>query len=139
MERQSFGLSAQIAGKTFLDEDAVFFHIVGENNLDYFWLIPNGTGLWNIGIWFQKLPKDAVAQFWRYKADFVDTAFSQIDFMRPLKGAFCGHVNLSAQFPEGCYTVGDAAGQSLATTGEGLRYAITSAAAMAAQICEEDI
>ena len=138
MERQSFGLSAQIRGNTLLDADAVYFHMVGENSPDYFWLIPNGNELWNIGIWFRQPPKDAAAQFRRYKAEFVDTAFSQIEFVRPLKGAFCGHADLSAQFPEGCHTVGDAAGQNQAATGEGLRYAITSAAAVADQICKEE-
>lgn len=137
MERQTLGLSAQITGKTFLDEDAVYFHFVGENKLDYFWIIPNGIGLWNIGIWFQQLPKNAVEQFWQYKAEFVDTAFSQIEFVRSLKGAFCGHVDLSDQFPKGCHTVGDAAGQNQITTGEGLRYAITSAVTTADQICQE--
>lgn len=136
--RQSFGLSAQITGKTALEADAVYFYPVGKNRPDYFWLIPNGAGLWNIGIWFRQLPGDAVAQFWRYKARFVDTVFSQIAFVRPLKGAFCGHVDLLSQFPEGCRTVGDAAGQNRAATGEGLRYAITSAVAAADQICKEE-
>lgn len=134
LKEQTFGLSAQITGKTSLDPNATYFYIVGKNDLDYFWIIPNGVDLWNIGIWFQQVPINAVTQFWRYKSEFVDKFFSEISFIRSLRGAFCGNVDFSRYFPQECYTIGDAAGQNQATTGEGLRYAITSAAALANRI-----
>ena len=124
---QTFGLSAQITGITNLSIENVYFYITGGNGLDYFWIIPNGNNIWNIGIWFQKMPKDAVSQFWLYKENFVDPLFSKTEFIRKLKGAYCGNYSLFNQFPHGCYTVGDAGGFNSPTTGAGLRAAITSA------------
>lgn len=138
LKNQTFGLSAQITGKTALAPDAVFFYILGETGPDYFWIIPNGAGLWNIGIWFQHPPTDAAAQFWWYKARFVDSFFDEISFIRPLRGAFCGNVDLSGYFPQDCYAIGDAAGLNQADTGEGLRYAIVSAANLAGQIAKRE-
>jgi len=138
LKKQTFGLSAQITGKTALAPDAVFFYMLGENGPDYFWIIPNGTGLWNIGIWFQHPPTDATAQFWRYKARFVDGSFDEISFVRPLRGAFCGNMDLSGAFPQNCHAIGDAAGLNQATTGEGLRYAIASAVTLASQIAKQE-
>ena len=82
----------------------IYFYITGDNGLDYFWIIPNGNNIWNIGIWFQKMPKDAVSQFWLYKENFVDPLFSKTEFIRKLKGAYCGNYSLFNQFPHGCYT-----------------------------------
>ena len=124
---QTFGLSAQITGITNLSIENIYFYITGDNGLDYFWIIPNGNNIWNIGIWFQKMPKDAVSQFWLYKENFVDPLFSKTEFIRKLKGAYCGNYSLFNQFPHGCYTVGDAGGFNSPTTGAGLRAAITSA------------
>lgn len=127
LSNQTFGLSTQITGITSLSTDNVYFYIIGDNGLDYFWIIPNGNNIWNVGIWFQKVPKDAVSQFWLYKEKFVDPLFSKIELKRKLKGAYCGNYSLSEQFPLGCYTVGDAGGFNCSTTGAGLRAAITSA------------
>ena len=127
LNKQSFGLSAQITGVTSLSTDNVYFYITGENGFDYFWIIPNGNNIWNIGIWFQKVPKDAVSQFWFYKEKIVGSLFSEIEFRRKLKGAYCGNYTLFKQTSSGCYAVGDAGGFNSFTTGAGLRAAITSA------------
>lgn len=124
---QTFGLSAQITGITDLSPENVYFHMIGDNGFDYFWLIPNGRDIWNIGIWFQKVPKDAVSLFWLYKEKIVNPLFRRLVLIRDLKGAYCGNYSLSDQFPFGCYTVGDAGGFNSPTTGAGLRAAITSA------------
>lgn len=130
---QTFGLSAQITGKTALPNDTVHFFMTGVNDHDYFWIIPNGNHIWNIGIWFQKVPRDAAALFWKYKSSIVDRHFENIQFVRPVRGAYCGNIDFSAHYPPGCYAIGDAAGLNNSTTGEGLRYAIESAIKLSKQ------
>lgn len=131
---QSFGISARIKGSPLFSEETVLFFITGANGLDYFWIIPNGNRIWNIGVWFRKAPADAAARFWKQKQIFADKYFKDISFIRKPMGAFCGSVDLTGQFPDGCHGIGDAAGMNRADTGEGLRYAIESAVSLASSI-----
>ena len=131
IHNQTFGLSAQIKGKTSLQENSVFFFSLEKDEEDYFWIIPNGNHVWNIGIWFKKIPTDAITQFWKYKKEIVDKYFSDILFVRSLRGAFCGNIDFSSYLPSGCYGVGDFSGTNRSSTGEGLRYAIESSISLA--------
>lgn len=127
IKHQTFGLSMQIRGRTLLDEETAYFFFIGENKLDYFWIIPNGNGVWNIGIWFHKMSKNVVIQFGNYNDYFMDKYFTDISIVRKLKGAYCGNVNFSTQLSQDVYGVGDFTGTNNRKTGEGLRYAIESA------------
>jgi flavin-dependent dehydrogenase len=123
---QTFGLSAQIGGTTNLSPEYVYFWYINHEG-EYFWCIPIRKGLWNIGIWFHDVPSSPATVFHEYRKQFIDSAFSSYQYVLPLRGAFCGNVDLSASLPNGCYGVGDFAGCNDSSTGEGLRYAIESA------------
>lgn len=131
---QTFGLSAQIKGETNLQEDKVLFFIIGENGYDYFWIIPNGNNIWNIGVWFQRAPLNSLEIFWKHKKEIVDKYFTSISFVKPLCGGFCGNADLSKCLTNGCYGVGDFAGKNRSTTGEGIRYALDSAVNLAEKL-----
>ena len=75
LRNQTFGLSLQVVGKTTLKNNSAYFFPLKQNSLDYFWIIPNGKQLWNIGIWLQTVSTNAVAQFWKYKKEIADTRF----------------------------------------------------------------
>lgn len=57
--------------------------------------------------------------------------------MRQLRGGFCGNVNLTQHLINGCYGIGDFAGQNRINTGEGIRYALDSAVILAEQLLKE--
>lgn len=137
IKNQTFGMSAQIKGKTNLQEDKVMFYIIGENEYDYFWVIPNGNQIWNIGVWFQNVPSNAIEIFWKYKKKIVDRYFENISFVRTLQGGFCGNVNFAQHLTNGCYGIGDFAGQNRINTGEGIRYALDSAVILAERLLKE--
>lgn len=124
--KQTFAISLRIKGKTLLHENSAFFFPVKTKGNDYFWIIPNGEKIWNIGIWFQNVPLDPISQFWKYKDEFVDKFFYKPSTFGAPRGGFCGNVDFSNQLPSRCYGVGDFAGKNKETTGEGLRYAIES-------------
>lgn len=125
--KQSFGLSVQITGSTSLQQDSVYFFSIGENGFDYVWAIPNGGQIWNIGIWFQTIPDNALTQFHTHYQSILEQYFTDITVARPVRGAFCGNVRTSVYPSAECAFVGDAAGTNDRNTGEGLRQAIESA------------
>ena len=124
---QSFGLSVQITGSTNLMYDSVYFFMIGGNGPDYVWAIPNGEGIWNIGIWFQKLPDDPITQFYSNYHSVLEQYFTDVTFIRQVRGAFCGNVRTPVSPIADCTLVGDAAGTNDYNTGEGLSQAIESA------------
>lgn len=124
LQRQSFGISAQITGKTSLADDEVIFYYLG-NGLSYFWLIPIGEKCWNIGIWFSQIPSAPLIMFHQYIECYVIPRFINLRYLLPPRGGYCGNVDLTKKLK--CPGVGDVAGTNNPKSGEGLRYAIESA------------
>lgn len=126
LRNQSFGLSGQIIGKTNLQSDNVYFWNINSKN-DYFWAIPNGKSIWNIGIWFEKLPKNPRELFEYYEKQYIKSNFEEYDYVKSVQGCFCGNVDMTKYLEDGCFGIGDFAGVNNSSTGEGIRYAIESA------------
>lgn len=124
--KQSFGLSAQILGKSDLYDDSVYFWYPDNSDM-YVWCIPNGNAIWNIGIWFPKYCNDAKTIFKKYYGIYIARHFDEYCYMRQLTGGFCGNVDMSRFLPNNCFGIGDFAGFNSNSTGEGIRYAIESA------------
>lgn len=124
---QSFGISAQIFGESSLADDTVYFWYLDENTVNYFWVVPIGQKMWNIGIWFQSMPADSFRKFRYYKNKLIDVFFYDHRYIRSPHGSFCGHMDFSVYLENNCFGVGDFAGCNIKTTGEGIRYAIESA------------
>ena len=137
---QTFGISAQIhcEGASALRSGRVYFWFLQKGRNDYFWAIPIGDSLWNVGIWLQKPSRQARALFEENLKSWVDPAMARWHYIRPPRGAFCGNVDLTSCLPDGCYGVGDFAGCNIAETGEGLRYAVASAISFAAERKENE-
>ena len=124
LQRQSFGISAHITGETTLADDEVIFCYVG-HGLNYFWFIPIGKKLWNIGIWFSQKPRVPLVMFYQYMTMYVIPRFTSLKYLIQPRGAYCGNVDIAGEL--GCHGVGDVAGNNRSYSGEGLRYAIESA------------
>ena len=104
LNKQSFGLSAQITGVTSLSTDNVLLlynkEKMGSTTFGLFQM----EIIFGISVsGFKKFQKIAVSQFWFYKEKIVGSLFSEIEFRRKLKGAYCGNYTLFKQTSSGCY------------------------------------
>ncbi|MDO5137783.1 MAG: NAD(P)/FAD-dependent oxidoreductase [Oscillospiraceae bacterium] len=135
LRSQTFGISAQIycEGTSTLQCNRIYFWFLQSGFNDYFWAIPIGASLWNIGIWLQRPSRQAKVLFEENQRRWIDPEMAEWHYIRPPMGAFCGNVDLSKNLPTGCYGLGDFAGCNITETGEGLRYAIASAISFASQ------
>lgn len=133
-EGQSFGISAQIIGKTSLDPKRVYFWYENEETRDYFWAIPIGTEKWNIGYWQEKPGKDIMEHFRCGICKYIESSFSEFEYVILPKGAFLGNVDLLPYLEVPAFGAGDFAGTNRATTGEGLSFALRSAEKAAYQV-----
>ena len=136
LDNQTLGISAQIrcSGGSKLQSNRVYFWFLRNGSNDYFWAIPIGHALWNIGIWLQKADLGAREAFEENRRRWIDPALEHWNYIRTPRAAFCGNVDLSKQLPPGCYGIGDFAGCNVEETGEGLRYAIASALSFAERV-----
>ena len=140
LRNQTFGVSAHIycEGASSFESGRVYFWFLQNGLNDYFWAIPIGDSLWNIGIWLQKPSGQAKALFEENLKRWINPVMARWHYIRPPRGAFCGNVNLSKSLPTGCYGIGDFAGCNNFETGEGLRYALASAISFAAERKEDE-
>lgn len=128
LSEQSFGISAHIRGTGKINKKTIYFWYLDNLKNDYFWAIPIGGDVWNIGIWFQHLPEKKPQELFYEKANqYLFPEFFGYEYINKPHGAFCGNVNMTSFLPENCYGVGDFAGCNITTSGEGLRYAVQSA------------
>lgn len=128
LSEQSFGISAHIRGTGKINKKTIYFWYLDNLKNDYFWAIPIGGDVWNIGIWFQHLPEKKPQELFYEKANqYLFPEFFGYEYINKSHGAFCGNVNMTSFLPENCYGVGDFAGCNITTSGEGLRYAVQSA------------
>lgn len=87
LKKQTFGLSAQITGKTALAPDAVFFYMLGENGPDYFWIIPNAPDFGTSESGSNTLPQMLPHSFGGIKPD----SWTALLMKSPLSGPFGAH------------------------------------------------
>lgn len=133
-KEQTFGISAQIQGKSGLKDDQVYFWYEDDETLDYFWAIPIGKNQWNIGMWFRYPSKEMKSYYEKGLEKYIDSCFSEYDYVIPPKGAFLGNVDLSKALNVSCFSAGDFAGTNNVKTGEGLSFALRSAKEVARQV-----
>lgn len=125
---QSFGISAHVRWNGKLNNKTIYFWYLDNEKNDYFWAIPIGNDIWNIGVWFQQLPERKPQElFYECANRYLFSQSTEYNYILKPRGAFCGNVNMTPFLPENCYGIGDFAGCNIATTGEGLRYAVQSA------------
>lgn len=133
-EEQSFGISAQIIGKTDLDSKSVYFWYENEQTLDYFWAIPVGEERWNIGFWQENPRKNIMEDFRQSVGKYIDSTFREYEYVVPPKGGFLGNVDLTSYLDMPVLAAGDFAGTNSKMTGEGLSFAFRSARCTADQV-----
>lgn len=124
---QSFGISAQIRGKGKLCPSQVYFWYEDKERLEYFWAIPIGESLWNIGRWFRHPAAGMRKRFDNGLETYIRSQFEYFEYILPPRGAFLGNVDLTRELPYGCFSAGDFAGVNNEETGEGLSFALKSA------------
>lgn len=131
-KNQSLGISEIIrCGKVELEKDTVYFWYTGLSN-DYFWAIPIGETIWNIGYWSQDDKINLKRNFEKGRKRFVDEFCVDITTLRRPKGALLGNSDFSDCFTEGSVlSCGDFAGTNNYDTGEGICQAISSAKSVA--------
>ncbi len=135
-KEQTFGISAQIRGESMLNPGQVYFWYENEETNDYFWAIPIGENLWNVGLWFRRPSPDMRKRFERGFEKYVVENFDTFNYVIPPKGAFLGNADLTEGLGLPCFSAGDFAGTNNADTGEGLSFALRSAKAAAAKVKE---
>lgn len=126
-EGQTFGISELICADTDLKEDTVYFWYPDSNGKGYFWAIPIQKGTWNIG-WWDETAVNLKRSFFYYRNIYAMRYFSNIRTIRTPKGAPCGSSNHIDFLPYPAYAAGDFAGCNDPNSGEGIYFAIRSAA-----------
>ena len=109
-----------------MEDNSVYFWYI-DQSYDYFWAIPIGEKLWNIGIWFHSTQPEIRKKFYEFQELFIHPVFKSYEYKRYPRGAFCGNVDLSEKLPLNCSGIGDFSGCNNPYSGEGIRYAIESA------------
>ena len=138
LEMQTFGVSEIIRGKNAhfpLSSDTVRFWYDDDDN-GYFWAIPIGTELWNIGYWCNHRKTELMGLFRCKKAQLVLPYLTNIETVRKPKGAFCGNVDFTTFLSDrGC---GDIGGFNNPATGEGIAPAFQSCITLMEKINESE-
>lgn len=136
LEKQTIGISEIIRGESIspqlLPDTIRFWHDDDMNG--YFWVIPIGKNLWNIGYWTNQKNNMIMKCFNLKKAQYVFPFLTEMETVRSPQGAFCGNSNIGA-FLSG-YACGDVAGSNRWKTGEGITPALISCASLMENIKE---
>lgn len=130
LKKQSLGISEIIRAPELagLDGDCVYFWY--QTDLpDYFWAIPIGTGIWNIGYWSQKQRPNMLRLFRDGRKRYIEARCDAlVETLRTPTGALLGNRDLSGCMPDNAnICCGDMGGTNNYATGEGLSFAIESA------------
>ncbi len=134
---QTFAISSHITGETLLLPDRVYFWYLSATTKDYFWAIPIGKKLWNVGLWYEIPRKGMSHEFQTLLAHHILPVFSSYSVVKSPRGAFLGSTDLSLQMDIPCHGIGDFGGFNDSDSGEGLYQCLTSSAATALQIGRE--
>jgi len=136
LEKQTIGISEIIRGRTVspqLSPDTIRFWYDDDRH-GYFWVIPIGKNLWNIGYWTNQKNNTLMERFRLQKAQYVFPFLNEVETVRNPRGAFCGNSNIAAFLSgNGC---GDVGGFNHWETGEGITPAFMSCAALMEKINE---
>lgn len=130
---QSFGISEWIRAQTRLHEDTVYFWYPEASSKGYFWAIPIERDVWNIG-WWDTSAVGAAAAFQTAREACLRRFFREVRSVRKPRGAFCGNRSHVDALPYPVLGVGDFIGCNNPDSGEGIFYAIQSAAALCAEL-----
>lgn len=134
LKKQTIGISEIIRGQTVssqLSPDTVYFWYDDDRH-GYFWAIPIGRNLWNIGYWTNQKNNMLMDCFRIQKAQYVSPFLDGVETVCNPRGAFCGNSNIAAILSEnGC---GDVGGFNHWETGEGITPAFMSCAALIEKI-----
>lgn len=125
-KKQSIGISEHIKGNSCLQNDTVYFWYEHPGDSEYFWAIPIGVDLWNIGLWCQKPDKQMLNRYEMKRKELLHS-FKYFYTVRKRRGAFLGNVDLSSEIKVDCFGIGDFGGYNSRSTGEGLQFAFDSA------------
>lgn len=134
---QSFGISAQIRGKSDLENNRVYFWYETEEEWNYIWAIPIGKEMWNIGMWFRFPENRMLTKYERGAKRYIFPHFYKWSYMLQPRGAYLGNVDQTPYIGFPCLAAGDFAGQNSCKTGEGLRFAFHSAREAAERTAEQ--
>lgn len=136
LEKQTIGISEIIRGRSVspqLSSDTIRFWYDDDRH-GYFWVIPIGNNLWNIGYWTNQKNNMLMDRFRLHKAQYVIPFLDEIETVCNPRGAFCGNSNI-AGFLSG-YSCGDVGGFNHWETGEGITPAFMSCVALMEKINE---
>lgn len=125
---QSIGISEIISvSNSKLDNNYVYFWYEGNEN-DYFWAIPIGVDIWNIGYWSQRNRRGIKEKFALGRKSCIEHNCSEIKSLRSPKGALLGNTDFSKFLKgESVLCCGDIKGTNNLYTGEGIAQAVQSA------------
>lgn len=129
LAKQTVGISEiiHVTGNCSLSEKSVKFWF-DKNDTDYFWSIPVGECLWNIGYWCQQATPAMREKFEEGRRRYIEQYCEQIDVYRHAKGSFCGSVDLSSLVNSiSSVCIGDMKGCNNPLVGAGLSQAFESA------------
>lgn len=135
-KKQTFGISAQINGKSILDTDKFYFWYP-QGDDEYFWCFPVGEDIWNIGVWSKNSPVHMMKKYQQGLERYILPVFSEFQYLRRPRAAFLGNVNLQSTVKVDCSVVGDFGGFNNYRTGEGIFNAILSAIDTADKLIRE--
>lgn len=126
--KQSVGISEIVSvAECKLENNCVYFWYEEISN-DYFWAIPIGENIWNIGYWSQNDRKNVKSNFILGKKRWIESNCREIYSLRSPKGALLGNADFSTCIEiENFFCCGDFAGSNNLYTGEGIAQAVQSA------------
>ena len=132
---QSFGISELVEAKSKLRADMVHFFYPNDTT-DYFWEIPVGDNLWNIGLWSASA-EGLKRKFFQARAEYACAHFLRFSTVRAPKGGVCGSSDYRCRVSaEPVYGIGDFAGCNNPQNGAGIGAAIESAQELAFELKE---
>lgn len=130
---QTFGISEIIEAETALKGDMVYFYYTGDSK-EYFWEIPIGQNIWNIGYWSDKAT-GLKEKFQYHRSINVPSHFFDAKIIRKPEGGVCGSCDYRQRLGDSSiYGIGDFAGCNDKETGEGIYFAIMSAVSLADEL-----
>lgn len=122
VKKQTIGISEIIRLKeNFIQMDNVTFWYDNDGN-GYFWRIPIGKDMLNIGYWSPSDYSNLLANFKEKKEQFVTSRSNKFETIYRPRGAFCGNIDLEKYVDGIC--CGDSAGCNISSSGEGLTPAL---------------
>lgn len=140
LRNRTFGVSEIVSCYSSLPKNQLLFHCPSSHSHDYFWMIPLPGDIWNLGYWMET-PNSTIRQlYYQHKAQFFDPfcLCGNQSILYKLRGAYLGNVDLSCFYPEKAYVIGDAGGNNVQTTGEGIRFAFETALEAVTRLINEE-